>query len=98
VKLERTSTTEPYPRTHRVKRTAARRWGGRLLIYCASRLCVNADMSDSMFTMATITGLLLATAAGIRAFRAVENQTLAAIVAGKALWAELAFFKKRFRV
>jgi hypothetical protein len=42
-----------------------------------------------MFTLATISGILLATAAVIRAFRSVENQSLSAILAGKALWAEL---------
>jgi hypothetical protein len=44
---------------------------------------------ESMLTFATISAFLLATAAVIRSFRAVENQSLQAIVAGKALWAEL---------
>jgi hypothetical protein len=47
-----------------------------------------------MFTLATISGILLATAAAIRAFRAVENQALLAILAGKALWDEVNPFKK----
>jgi hypothetical protein len=49
--------------------------------------------TDSMFTFATITGVLAATAAAFRAFRAVVNQTLLAILAAKALWTEL-FSKK----
>jgi hypothetical protein len=47
-----------------------------------------------MFTFATITGILLAAAATIRAFRAVENQSLLAILAGKAFWDEVNPFKK----
>jgi hypothetical protein len=47
-----------------------------------------------MFTLATITAFLLATAAAIRAFRAVENQSLSAVLAGTALWAELRLNKK----
>jgi hypothetical protein len=46
----------------------------------------------SMFTLAAITAVLAATAAVIRAFRAIENQTLLAIRSGRALWNEL--FKK----
>jgi hypothetical protein len=42
-----------------------------------------------MLTLATISAFLLAAAAVIRSFRAVENQSLLAILAGKALWAEL---------
>jgi hypothetical protein len=51
--------------------------------------------TDSMLTLATISGILLATAAAIRAFRSVENQSLLAIVAGKALWDEVNPFKKK---
>jgi len=47
-----------------------------------------------MFTLATISGILLATAAVLRSFRAVENQSLLAILAGKALWDEMSPFKK----
>jgi hypothetical protein len=36
-----------------------------------------------------ITTILASTAAAIRAFRAIENQSLLAIRAGKALWAEV---------
>jgi len=45
-----------------------------------------------MLTLATISAFLLAAAAAIRAFHAVENQTLQAILAGKALWRS--YFKK----
>jgi hypothetical protein len=44
-----------------------------------------------MFILAIVSAFLLATAAVVRSFRAVEHQTLLAIRAGKALWAE---FKK----
>jgi hypothetical protein len=47
-----------------------------------------------MFTLASITATLLATAAAIRSFRAVINQTLLAIPACKAVSAELPFEKK----
>jgi hypothetical protein len=50
--------------------------------------------TDSMFTLAAITATLLATTAAIRAFRAVENQSLLAIRAGKALWDEMNHLKK----
>jgi len=50
-----------------------------------------------MLTLATISAFLLATAAVIRAFRAVERQTLLAIQDGKALWAGLGLYKKNLR-
>ena len=48
-----------------------------------------------MFTLAAISGILLTTAAMLRSFRAVENQALLAILAGKALWDEVNPFKKK---
>jgi hypothetical protein len=48
--------------------------------------------TESMFTLATISGILLATAAVIRSFRSIENQALLAVRSGRALWNEL--FKK----
>ncbi len=45
-----------------------------------------------MITLATITATLAGTATAIRAVRAVLNQSLLAIIAGKALWASV--FKK----
>jgi hypothetical protein len=47
-----------------------------------------------MLTLAAITAFLLAVAAAIRSFRAVENQALRAIQAGRALWSELKSLKK----
>jgi hypothetical protein len=47
-----------------------------------------------MLTLATISAFLLATAAAIRAFRSVENQSLLAIQVGKKLWSELTAYKK----
>ncbi len=53
--------------------------------------------NNVMLTLATISAFLLATAAVIRAFRAVERQTLLAIQDGKALWAGLGLYKKNLR-
>jgi hypothetical protein len=52
-----------------------------------------------MLTLATISAILLATAAVIRSFRAVENQALLAIRTGKELWVEVSpYLKKLFSV
>ena len=49
-------------------------------------------MTDSIFA---ITATLASVALAIRAFRAVENQSLLAILVGKALWAELCAILKK---
>jgi len=49
----------------------------------------------AMLTLGSITLCLVAVAAAIRAFRAIEHQTLLAILDGKALWAELTANKKK---
>jgi len=56
---------------------------------------LEAAARDPLGAGALVCAFLLASAATIRAFRAVENQSMLAILAGKALWAEL--FKKNFR-
>jgi hypothetical protein len=71
----------------------AARWRDSYAAYDCAQIA-RMVATDSMFILATITVVLAATAAAIRAFRAVENQSLLAIVAGKALWAELPYFKK----
>jgi len=66
----------------------------------ASRLRASPPCGSIVFmlTVASIVSLsLLAVAAVIRSFRAVENQALLAILAGKALWAELGVIKKIYQ-